>query len=238
MFALEKEGLLDRLVFQGGSAFSTDNLMSIKGCLENYIGRRYGLEITVKEPSETKALPELREIKVDKWQVRVTTEPARKDLPKQKVKIEVANIAAYTKSPQSLKINYDFLPDGYDNILMMCEDLDEIMADKLISLVACQQYVRHRDIWDLRWLSHQGAVVRPGLILDKIKDYQLNDYGQKLNHTIDVLSNIIHGKKFHDEMSRFIPMDIQKDTLKKQKFLDHLVEEDRRLLREVQKILS
>lgn len=44
-----------------------------------------------------------------------------------------------------MKQNYDFLPDGYSDIVMMTESLGEIMADKLISLVNCQRYIRYRD---------------------------------------------------------------------------------------------
>lgn len=42
----------------------------------------------------------------------------RKDLPKQKIKIEVANIPAYSRMPQTLRLNYDFLPDGYSDTLV------------------------------------------------------------------------------------------------------------------------
>lgn len=126
LFALENENLLDSLTFQdgtclrlcynaprfsedldlvGGKSFTTKALINMKSCLEHHIGERYGLEITVKKPNETSALPELRDIKVDEWQMRITTEPEKKYFPKQKIKIEVANIPAYTRSPQSLKVN-------------------------------------------------------------------------------------------------------------------------------------
>ncbi|WP_351078829.1 hypothetical protein [Shewanella sp. CAL98-MNA-CIBAN-0140] len=42
----------------------------------------------------------------------VCTSPGRKYQPKQKIKVEVVNIPAYTKEPQPLQINYDFLPDA------------------------------------------------------------------------------------------------------------------------------
>ena len=58
-----------------------------------------------------------------------------------------------------MNVNYDFLPDGYGDTLVLTEARDEIMADKLVSLVNTQRYVRHRDIWDLRWLKQQGAAV-------------------------------------------------------------------------------
>ena len=120
----------------------------------------------------------------------------------------------------------------------MTESLDEIMADKLVSLVSCQRYVRHRDIWDLRWLKQHGASINAEYILAKINDYKINDYCKKLDNTLNKLDTIIHGKPFRDEMSRFIPMDVQERTLQKQKFLDVLANEDSLLLQQVKKIIS
>ncbi|WP_300418239.1 nucleotidyl transferase AbiEii/AbiGii toxin family protein, partial [uncultured Pseudoalteromonas sp.] len=155
LFALERGGFLDKLVFQGGTSlrlcyggnrFSEDldfaggkefnslMLKDIKACIEKYIGERYGLEVTVKEPKELKKDPKYSELKIDKWQVAVVTAPQRKDLPKQKIKLEVANIPAYTKQPLPLNVNYDFLPDGYSDTLILAETLDEVMADTIISL--------------------------------------------------------------------------------------------------------
>ncbi len=258
LFVLEKEGFLDKLIFQGGTClrlcygaarfsedldfvggreFSTRALMDIKNCLEHYIGKRYGLEITVKEPKDMTLEPESRDIKVDKWQIRITTEPEKKDLPKQKIKFEVANVPAYSKTPRSLQKNYDFLPDGYSDILILTETMDEIMADKLIAFVGCQRYLRYRDIWDLRWLKQQGATINPEYILAKIKDYKISDYLEKLNKMVNQLEEIVKGKAFRDEMSRFIPMDIQQRTLQKEKFTDVLFNENKTLLLEVKNIL-
>lgn len=153
LFSLDKEGILDVLTFQGGTSlrlcysaprfsedldfvggrdFSSDKMHGIKECIEKYIGNRYGLEITVKEPTETALLPEYAGIKVNKWQVRIVTSPERRDIPKQNIKIEVANIPAYSRIPQALKQNYDFLPDGYEDILIMTESLDHVERISLI----------------------------------------------------------------------------------------------------------
>lgn len=259
LFSLEKEGLLDQLTFQGGTClrlcygaprfsedldfiggpdFKTINLLGIKKCLERYIGERYGLEIIVKEPKDLINEPEYRDIKVDKWQIRITTSPERKDLPKQKIKIEVANVSAYSRTPQALKQNYEFLPDGYEDVLIMTETLDEIMADKLVSLVNSQRYVRHRDIWDLRWLKQREAKINPEYILAKIRDYKVSNYKENLNQMIMNLDGIIHGKAFHDEMSRFLPMDVQERTLKKEKFLNFLINENKTILQEVAQVIK
>ena len=259
LFALDKENLLQHLTFQGGtclrlcygsprfsedldfaggSDFTSDKLSDIKQCIEYYIGKRYQLEVTVNDPAMMKDLPEYEGIKVDKWQISIITAPRRRDLPRQRIKLEVANIPSYSRIPQSLKVNYDFLPDGYGDTLILCESLEEVMADKLISLVNTVRYVRNRDIWDLRWLKQQGASINMGWVRQKAEDYQIDDYPVKLDTMIQRLPDIIHGQVFKDEMSRFIPVDVQQRTLLKDGFYEFLSNETQALLTEVKKELS
>ncbi|TMO72862.1 nucleotidyl transferase AbiEii/AbiGii toxin family protein, partial [Pseudoalteromonas sp. S3776] len=84
-------------------------------------GKRYGLEVFIKEPASLKSDPQYAELKVDKWQISIVTAPDRKDVPRQRIKLEVANIPAYTRTTQLLLKNYDFLPDGYEDTLIYVE---------------------------------------------------------------------------------------------------------------------
>jgi predicted nucleotidyltransferase component of viral defense system len=252
LFALDSEGLLDRLTFQGGTSlrlcygsprFSEDlnfvggrdfdaaRLHSMKSCIERYVGARYGLEVSVREPKELAKEPANRNVQVHKWQIRVVTAPARPDLPRQMIKIEVANVPAYTREPQQLRQNYDFLPDGYGDLVVLTESLSEVMADKLVSLVDCTTYVRHRDIWDLHWLRQQGATMNPELVRKKLADYRSAQYPANALALIERLPRIIEGKEFKDQMSRFIPSGVQERTLLKDKFLTLLVNETTRALK-------
>ena len=243
LFALEKGGLLDQLVFQGGTSlrlcyggnrFSEDldfaggkisasaDLADIKSCIEKYIGKRYGLEVTVKEPKELKEDPQYADLSIEKWQVAVVTSPEYKDLPKQKIKLEIANVPAYTKDPLPLLVNYDFLPDGYSDTLILTETLDEVMADKIISLPATTRYVRHRDIWDLAWLQQQGAQLNIDLVRNKIADYKLDAYEVMLSGLIERLPALVSSGEFISEMKRFLPTDVFERTLAKEKFKIYL----------------
>ncbi|MBB1439779.1 nucleotidyl transferase AbiEii/AbiGii toxin family protein [Shewanella sp. SG41-4] len=243
LFALEKGGLLDKLTFQGGTSlrlcyggnrfsedldfaggkdFSSAMLADMKYCIEKYIGERYGLEVTVKEPKELKQDPKYAELSIDKWQIAVVTSPERKDLPKQKIKVEVANIPAYTKEPQPLQINYDFLPDGYSDTLILTESLDEVMADKIISLPATTRYVRHRDIWDLAWLQQQGATLNMDLVKNKVSDYKLEQFDKMLENFLERLPDIVSSEAFIAEMKRFLPTDVFARTLAQDKFQVYL----------------
>lgn len=258
-FALDQEGLLNGLVFQGGTAvrlcyggkrfsedldfaggvdFSSHQLGRMKECILDYLSSRYGLEVSVKEPKSLRKDPHYSERNVDMWQIAITTSPERPDLPKQRVKLEVANIPAYTASPQPLIRTYDFLPDGYEDMLIMTEDRSEIMADKLVSLPATQKYTRHRDIWDLAYLSQEKATVRNDLVANKVRDYQIKNYDEKLEAMIDRLPQIIRSKPFRDEMNRFLPADVIERTLAKEKFSDFLLSRITTLLKEVQDSLD
>lgn len=180
LYALSSAGLLKTITFQGGTSlrlcygsnrfsedldfaggrdFSATDMHEIKDCIEKYIGNRYGLEVTVKESKELRKESKYADIKVDKWQISVTTSPEKKDLPRQRIKIEIANIPAYTQIPQILIKNYPQLPDGYSDLIIQVEDLNEIMADKIISFPAMTNYIRYRDMWDLVWLNQQSKKV-------------------------------------------------------------------------------
>lgn len=254
LFALEREGLLDSLTFQGGTClrlcmgaprfsenldfaggrdFRTTDALQIKDCIEDYISRRYQLDVYVKLPKELKHDPRYAEIHVDKWMVAVETAPASRDLPKQKIKLEIANVPAYTPEPSRLHVHYPFLPDGYSDLLLMAESPNEIMADKLVSLVNTHRYVRHRDIWDLQWLKQQGATPDTNLVAKKLSDYSVVDYEDKARQLISRLPGIIHSPGFKNEMKRFLPSDTLARTLDKPRFSDFLAKELASIFNEV-----
>jgi len=243
LFCLDQANLLDHLVFQGGTSlrlchgsnrfsedldfaggedFTSEKLSNIKECIMDYIGNRYGLEISVREPKTLKQDPQYAELNISKWQIAIVTSPEQKHMPKQRIKIEVANIPSYTREALSLKQNYDFLPDGYEDTVIYTESLDEVMADKIISLPATQKYIRHRDIWDLTWLSQQGAKLNIDLVQNKIEDYQIKTFDTLLTNRIQSISKIVASNDFSAEMKRFLPTDIFDRTFGKTKFLSYL----------------
>ena len=241
LYCLEQAGLLGGLVFQGGTSlrlcygadrysedldfvgrqdFSSAQFAKLKDRVETQVGGRYGLEVTVREPKSNK--PVRSGANVDQWRVSIVTDPGRRDVPKQRVHIEIANVPAYTSEVRKLRINYEFLPDGYGDLLIVVESLDEIMADKLLALAASRKRVRHRDIWDLAWLRQREAEVRPELVGRKIGDYGVEGYPALMDSLIEKMPSIIGGKSFHEEMKRFLPEDRYQRSLgnpKSERFL-------------------
>lgn len=241
-YALDTAGLLKDLVFQGGTSlrlcrgsnrfsedldfaggkdFTSQKMEAIKVCIEKHIGERYGLVVEVKEPKEMAASPDYENVRVDKWQVTVETAPAQRDLPRQRIKLEIANIPAYTSELVPLRQNYDFLL-GYGLVLVNAESLDEILADKVVAFPASVKNIRYRDIWDLAWLQQQGAKLDPELVQRKVEDYHINDYKQLLKDAIDRLPMLIDSKEFVDQMTRFIDSETLNRTLREPKFAEYL----------------
>ena len=244
LFCLDQNDLLNTIVFQGGTLlrlghggsrlsedldfvagvnFSASGFKEIKPCIEKFIAKKYGLIAYVNEPSETTVRDATRQkINVSRWRISIATNPDRKDLPHQRLKLEIANVPAYTREVVALKEHYDFLPDGYSDTLIVAETLDEVMADKIISLPATTQYVRYRDIWDLCWLARHGATVDCELVAAKVSDYQVNEYEILLNHTIEQLTSHINGKPLKEEMRSLLPTDEFNRTLNRPNFSEFM----------------
>ncbi len=256
LFILEQARLLDKLTFQGGTSlrlcyggvrfsedldfvggkdFTASNFEDLKARIETYINERYGLPVYVKPISDKNNDKHDDAVRVKHWNITVTTDPGKRDLPTQKMKIQICNTPAYTRKPLTLNINYDFLPDGYGDILIMTESLDEIMADKLVALVDTTKYIRYRDIWDLRWMKQHGATINRKFIINKISDYHIdsNNYIKNLNNLIQSIDEIINGEDFHNEMLRFLPMEVLERTLLKKGFKEFLTDHTKELLEEV-----
>ncbi|PHV09322.1 hypothetical protein CSQ96_02210 [Janthinobacterium sp. BJB412] len=241
-YALDAAGLLKDLVFQGGTSlrlcrgssrfsedldfaggrdFTSQKMVAIKACLEKHIGARYGLLVEVKEPREMATSPDYENVRVDKWQVSVETSPEQPHLPRQRIKLDIANVPAHTRELLPLRQNYDFLR-GYGQVLVNVETVDEILADKLIAFPASVKNIRYRDIWDIAWLQQQGAKLVPALVERKIADYHIEDYVQLLEDAIDRLPGLIDGKPFVAQMTRFIDADTLARTLREPKFAEYL----------------
>lgn len=232
--ALDAEGLLKDLVFQGGTSlrlcrgsdrfsedldfaggvdFTADSMEKIKTCLEKRIGKRFGLTVVVNaKPGKVDAAQHVR---VDRWWIAIETTPENPAMPRQKTKLEIANIPAYTRELVQIKANYEVL-DGMPTVLVNAESLDEIMADKILAFPtslldkqgrkvgADSAKIRHRDIWDLAWLVGRGAKLMPPFVIDKINDYGVVNYPKLLVMAIEEVPHIVESPEFKNQMIRFI----------------------------------
>ncbi len=259
LFALERGGFLDRLVFQGGTAlrlchgahrysedldfaggadFTGDLLAPVASHLEEFLSGRYGLHVAV-QPSEPGEMPGGAGPTVFRWRINVMTQPARADLPRQRIHLEITNISSHDSEVLPLARNYDFLPDGYEDMLIRVETKDEILADKLVAFpAALPRYPRWRDIWDMRWLGRRGAVVNAGMITAKIEDYRIGDFGDRLEAAIGRIPELVHDNAFAATMMRFLPLPVVDRTLRRTDFFDVVAREVGELLTRLKRELA
>ena len=249
--ALESEGLLKNLVFQGGtslrlcygaSCFSEDldfvggrefnsaKMAKIKRCIEEHIGQRYGLHVEVREPKPGIAADL---VKVDKWMVSVVMSPENPSMPRQRIKLEITNIPAYTRELRPIRKNYDFL-SGTKDVLVPTESLSEILADKVVAfpnslfnkdgqpVEGSSKKIRHRDIWDIAWLMRNRAVLDSKMVVEKLNDYGIADYAKRLRRAIESIPDIVSRKEFGEQMSRFIDSKTFKETVGQSDYLTYL----------------
>jgi hypothetical protein len=151
--ALDAEGLLKDLVFQGGTSlrlcrgsdrfsedldfaggvnFSSVSMQRIQECVEKRIGARFGLKVMVNNKPAKVGEDGIKHVRVDKWWISIQTSPENRAMPMQKIKLEIANIPAHTRELVPLRANYDVL-GGMPMVLVNTESLGEIMADKVLA---------------------------------------------------------------------------------------------------------
>lgn len=150
--ALDADGLLKNLVFQGGTSlrlcrgsarfsedldfaggttFTAESMSKIKTCLETRIKERFGLKVEVSNKAFKVGEVEVPNVKVEKWWVLIETAPENRAMPRQKIKLEISNIPAHTRELVPIRDNYGFL--GASTVMVNAETLDEIMADKVLA---------------------------------------------------------------------------------------------------------
>ena len=250
--ALDAQGLLKELVFQGGTSlrlcrgsdrfsedldfaggvhFSAESMLKIKDCVEKRIGERFGLRVNSK-PAKA-AEDGVRHVRVDKWWISIETLPENPAMPRQKIKLEITNIPAHTRELVPLRINYDFL-EGMPTVLVNAESLDEIMADMILAfptslldnrgqpVSADSAKIRHRDIWNLEWMSTRGAKLVPQVVIAKIGDYGVLDYPDLLDRAIEQIPQIVKSRHFKAQMMRFIDSATVAKTLTNDSYADYL----------------
>lgn len=139
----------------------------------------------------------------------VDTAPERPDLPSQKVKIEIAQLPAYTREPRLVTVNYPEVSASLGGVLIACQSLDEILADKIISFANARQAIRYRDLWDIPWMLGQGARVTDDMA-EMVRKKHI-DYGcaaclcELLDSGAVRAESLVQSEAFAGQMRRFVP---------------------------------
>ena len=209
--------LSEDLDFTGGSDFSCDQLAAMSNILIESLKGKYGLEINVTDPVR-------EEGNVDTWKLKVQTRPGRKDIPAQRINIDVCAIPSYQPRPMALLNPYG-VEMGTSGLILQAQSREEIFADKLVAFALRPNRLKNRDLWDIAWLHQQQIKPALGLIKNKLNDHHaqtdayLNAFAERsasLNKDPEI------AKEFRKEMARFLPNETVKETVNSEKFWEYL----------------
>ena len=211
--------LSEDLDFTAGRDFKREDLAGIGPCIVKGIQSKYFLTVEVSEPVKETG-------NVDTWKIKIITRPERKDLPSQKINIDISAIPSYERKPVILRNRYQ-VDMGTSGLILQAQSREEIFADKMVALALRPNRVKWRDIWDITWLKQNNVILPLTLIPGKVADHQ-----RDLKEFIDLLyercDDLIHNPASHDnfinEMQRFLPPEYIEQTIKDQEFWGYLTE--------------
>lgn len=205
--------LSEDLDFTGGGDFSRELLSDMAALLVGSLQQKYGLQVSVTEPVR-------EEGNVDTWKLKVLTRPERKDLPAQRINIDVCAVPSYDARPTMLLNPYG-VEMGTSGLIVMAQSREEIFVDKLLALALRPNRVKYRDVWDLAWLHQRQIEPAMTLLKSKLDDHHTSvpDYLQALAQRVKALrSDQRMAQEFRDEMSRFLPNELVKATVQSDDF--------------------
>ncbi len=192
--------LSEDLDFTGGKNFSRTKLSTMGRNLVASLQKKYGLNVSVSEP--------IKDIKnVDTWKIKIETRPQQKNLPAQRINIDICSVPSYDTRPMLL-INPYGVDMGTNSLIINAQSREEIHADKLLAFALRKNKIKHRDLWDIVWLHQQGVKPKFELIPKKLADRNitLNVFLKHFDERQKSLSTDNHlSIEFKKEMQRFLP---------------------------------
>lgn len=210
--------LSEDLDFAGGRDFKRDSLCKLGLTLVDRLQTRYGLKVEVSDPVRDAG-------NVDTWKIKVVTRPEQKDLPLQRINIDICAIPSYDSQPMVLRNHYG-IEMGTSGLIIQAQSRAEILADKMIALTFRLNRLKNRDLWDIAWLKQQNVELPLALISPKVNDHRhtiveftglLEERLDQLQHDPDLHTDFIR------EMKRFLPPQIVAETIEQETFWDYLV---------------
>lgn len=209
--------LSEDLDFTGGSDFKRETLAELKTVLIHKLQLKYGLSVQVSEPHKDTS-------NVDTWKLRIQTRPERKDLPAQRINIDICAIPSYRPQAKALLNPYG-VDMGTQGLILMAEPLEEIYVDKILAFALRPGRIKNRDLWDLLWLKQQTIKPAFELLANKINDHQRSktEFLNLMHKRITLLTEDAQVKKdFRHEMQRFLPTEIVENTINNDHFWEYL----------------
>jgi predicted nucleotidyltransferase component of viral defense system len=211
--------LSEDLDFTGGNDFKRSDLMELGKVLRETLGTRYGLKVAVSDPVR-------EEGKVSTWKMSVETRPGRKDLPAQRIHLDICAIPSHDPRPMMLRTLYG-VDMGTSGLILQAESREEILADKLVAMAFREGRIKNRDLWDIAWLRQQGVELPVQLIPIKIYDHGRTEEEFRsllLGRVGELKKSEALRKDFINEMRRFLPAADTAQTVEQETYWRYLIQ--------------
>ncbi len=211
--------LSEDLDFTGGADFTRGMLAGLGGVLVERLEARYGLRVTVGEPTKESH-------GVDTWKLSVITQPERKHLPAQRIHIDICAIPSHDRRPMMLR-NFYGVDLGTSGLILQAQSREEILADKIIAFAFRPNRIKNRDLWDIAWLKQQGVELPLALVPAKIIDHRhtFAQFRSQLKARLSGLGTEPSIRRdFVKEMRRFLPAATVRETVEQQSYWEYLAD--------------
>lgn len=192
--------LSEDLDFTGGLDFNRNSLVSMNKALKDSLQEKYGLNVNITEPTRDTT-------NVDTWKIKVETRPLQKNMPAQRINIDICSVTSYDKQPMLLLNPYG-VDMGTNGLIIQTQSKAEIFTDKLLAFALRPNRIKNRDLWDMIWLHQQSSQPKIELIPNKLHDRKLNIkyFLEQFSIRTKLLSDDPQlSKDFVKEMQRFLP---------------------------------
>lgn len=210
--------LSEDLDFTGGHDFTKESLASLALILTRQLKVKYDLVVTVSEPVRESG-------NVDTWKLKIVTRPDRPSLPMQRIHIDICALPSYDRQPMVL-LNHYGVDMGTSGLIIQAQSKAEILADKIVAFALRPNRMKNRDLWDIGWLKQQNIKLSTALVWQKVTDRRCDpaEFSKLLSDRVKILleESQLH-RSFVDEMKRFLPPDIVRNTVAKNDFWKYLV---------------
>lgn len=211
--------LSEDLDFTGGARFEKADLDTLKSTLESRLQDKYQMPITVTEPRTEK------QGNVDTWKLRIKTQPERPDMPAQRIHLDICAVPSYQIQPRTLQNHYG-VNLGTDNMIINVQSREEIFADKLVAFAMRPSRIKHRDLWDIAWLTQNRVSPACELLALKLLDHgeSTTEFLERSEARLQKLADDPRVRAdFAFEMRRFISPESLKKTINQAGFWDYLI---------------
>jgi predicted nucleotidyltransferase component of viral defense system len=111
-------------------------------------------------------------------------------------------------------------------LILQAQSREEILADKVLALAFRRNRIKNRDLWDIGWLKQQGIELPLALVPAKLTDHRRTaaEFRSQLGARLGTLSTAAVRREFIQEMQRFLPAAVVRETVEQPAYWEFLTD--------------